>query len=288
MGEDMDPADILRSPERLAALQSTGLLDTPTEEVFDRLTRLISRSLQAPVALVSLVEADRQWFKSAVGLPEPLASQRETPLSYSICQHVVALGEPLVIADARTHPLVCANPAVTQFGVVAYAGIPLATTEGHILGAFCAMGRQPRGWTPNELEILGDLAAAVMTEIERRRTAQGTPLTEHRASPAMTSEVVPEAGTVARLAAPRLPTRSERNPVGSTPDTADRPFEGRSSELRDALNGIIGFSEVLADELFGPLNNRQARYVQNILTSGHRLLQLVDDPATATTDGDGG
>src|SRR5687767_12153776 len=92
---------------RLEALRQTGLLDSSPEPSFDRLTRLSSKFLNAPVALVSLVDAHRQFFKSSLGLPEPWASRRETPLSHSFCQHVVTSREPLVIEDARVHPLVC-------------------------------------------------------------------------------------------------------------------------------------------------------------------------------------
>ena len=85
------------TPARLAALQAVALLDTPTEEAFDRLSRLAARFLNAPVALVSLVDANRQFFKSCVGLPEPWRSRRETPLSHSFCQHNRIAGQPLLM-----------------------------------------------------------------------------------------------------------------------------------------------------------------------------------------------
>ncbi len=91
--------------ERLAVLEATALLDTPAEEAFDQFTRLASTILQTPVALVSLVDQDRQFFKSSVGLPEPWASSRQTPLSHSFCKHVVSILEPLSVSDARSHPL---------------------------------------------------------------------------------------------------------------------------------------------------------------------------------------
>ena len=81
-----DPLTIIRSPARLAALHQLGLLDTPAAPSFDRLTRLAARVLHAPIALVSLVVEERQFFKSAVGLQEPWATQRETPLTHSFCQ----------------------------------------------------------------------------------------------------------------------------------------------------------------------------------------------------------
>ena len=100
-----------------------------------------------PVALVSLVDADRQFFKSCLGLPEPWASARETPLSHSFCQHAVARREPLVVDDAREHEVLRDNPAIRDMGVVAYAGIPLIDAAGHALGTLCVIDSQPRHWT---------------------------------------------------------------------------------------------------------------------------------------------
>ena len=117
---------------------------------------------------VSLVEADRQFFKSATGLDHLATDQRQTPLSHSFCQHTVISGEPLIVPDARTHTLVRDNPAVSELGVVAYAGIPLITSQGHVLGSFCAIDTQPRHWSDDDVALLTDLAAAVMTEIELR------------------------------------------------------------------------------------------------------------------------
>jgi len=155
-------------PEWLAALRDSTLLDTPAEEAFDRLTRLASRILHTPAALVSLVDEDRQFFKSRLGLPEPWASLGETPLSYSFCQHTVASGKPLIIQDAREHPLVFDNVAIAELQVVAYAGIPLITSDGQVLGSFCVLDDHPRIWSEDEIAILTDLAGAVMSEIELR------------------------------------------------------------------------------------------------------------------------
>jgi signal transduction histidine kinase len=162
---------VLRDEARLAALWRTGLLDTPPEEVFDRLTRLTRRMLNAPVALVSLVEADRQFFKSALGLPEPWATRRETPLSHSFCQHVVATGAPLSVEDARDDPLVCDNLAVPELGVVAYLGMPLATADGQVIGSLCAIDTRPRNWTAEDGAALRDLAALAMSEVSLRGLA---------------------------------------------------------------------------------------------------------------------
>lgn len=163
-----DPSQAVQSSDRLNALLRTELLDTPAEEAFDRLTRLAARLLDVPVSLVSLVDKDRQFFKSHCGLPEPWASARETPLSHSFCQYAVAQAEPLIVRDARDHPLVSENLAITDLNVIAYAGIPLITSDGHILGSFCAIDSEPRDWTEDQISLLRDLADSVVTEIELR------------------------------------------------------------------------------------------------------------------------
>jgi two-component system, sensor histidine kinase and response regulator len=163
-----DPAKVILDPRRLESLRASELLDSPPEESFDRLTRLATRVLGAPVALVSLVDGDRQFFKSCIGLPEPWATARETPLSHSFCQHVVAMGAPLVVEDAREHPMLRDNPGIAALNMVSYAGIPLVGGDGQTLGSFCVIDGQPRRWTDAELGILRDLAASVMTEIQLR------------------------------------------------------------------------------------------------------------------------
>jgi PAS domain S-box-containing protein len=159
---------LLTRPDRLAALRRTALLDTPPEEAFDRLTRMAGRLLGTPVSLIALVAEDRQFFKSAIGLPEPWASSRVTPISFSFCGQVVATGEPLVLEDARRHPLLRHNPVIRELGWVAYAGVPLVTHQGHTIGALCVVDKTPRLWSERDIALLQDLAASVVTEIELR------------------------------------------------------------------------------------------------------------------------
>src|SRR3954452_9083968 len=161
----------LADEERLRTLEQLKLLDTPAERVFDRLTAFTARELGIPVVLISLVTEDRQFFKSACGLPAPWDVERETPLSHSFCQYVVAQDEALVVTDARQDPRLRSNLAVADVGVVAYAGFPLRTPSGDVLGSFCAFDTEPRTWVPHELEFLRDMAATTMDLIELRAEA---------------------------------------------------------------------------------------------------------------------
>jgi PAS domain S-box-containing protein len=159
---------LLTRPDRLAALRRTALLDTPPEEAFDRLTRMAARLLGTPVSLISLVTEDHQFFKSAIGLPEPYASHRTAPISFSFCGGVVATGEPLVLEDARRHPLLRHNQVIRELGWVSYAGVPLVTRQGQVIGSFAVIDKTPRLWSERDIALLRDLAASVVTEIELR------------------------------------------------------------------------------------------------------------------------
>lgn len=161
-------ASRLSSQSRLSALRATGLLDDNTNAVLDRVARLATGMLNVPISLVSLVTDEAQYFAGLAGLTGWAADGRGTPLAYSFCQHVVTLEKPFIVNDASVHPLVRENLAFRELDVVAYAGVPLTTREGETLGAFCAIDTQPHAWTPAQIAVLEDLAAAAMSEIELR------------------------------------------------------------------------------------------------------------------------
>ncbi|MCL7931042.1 sensor domain-containing diguanylate cyclase [Halomonas llamarensis] len=147
--------------QRLAALHQLKLLDTPDDPVFDRVTRLVTRLLDIPTAIVTLIDADRQWIKSRVGF-----TTRETPRSVAFCSHTIAEGAPLVVEDARQDPRFSANPLVDcDNGIRFYAGIPLLTSEDYAIGSLCAMDTQPRYLHEDELSALKDLTAILNDEI---------------------------------------------------------------------------------------------------------------------------
>ena len=165
--------DLVHNMNRLAALERTGLLDSPPEESFDRFTRLAARICNVPVALMTLVDRDRQFFMSSFGLSEPWQTLRETPLTHSFCKHAVARRAPLVIPDTTKDPAFKDNPASRELAVVAYAGIPLVVA-GQPLGAFCVVSHEPRAWSPDEVRMLQDLAQCVTHEIDLRTRLRET------------------------------------------------------------------------------------------------------------------
>lgn len=150
--------------QRLRSLIATGLLDTEGEARFDRLTRLASNALGAPIALVSLIDADRQWFKSRVGLEID-----QTSRSVSFCDHAIRQPDQvMVVPDAKSDARFRDNPLVTGDPNLAfYAGAPLVTSEGHAIGTLCVIDTKARDdFSDIDKEILRDLAKGVMTEIE--------------------------------------------------------------------------------------------------------------------------
>ncbi|HVG44491.1 MAG TPA: ATP-binding protein [Longimicrobium sp.] len=166
-----ETADVLRDPARLAALAATGLLDSPPAEVFDRLTRLAARLLRAPMAALSLIDDRRQFFMSQCGFPVPLADAREMPLEHSVCRRVVASAGAVTVGDTEAEPWLAGNPVVALAGVRAYAGYPVATRDGQVLGSFCVADTRAREWDAEALETLRELAELAALEVERRPPA---------------------------------------------------------------------------------------------------------------------
>lgn len=163
--DDHSPSNIANST-RIATLRATGLLDSPREESYDRLTRVAAATLHAPIAMMTLVDEQRQFYKSSVGLPEPWASGRESPLGYTLCDRVVSSGRSLLVEDVHEDPVARDNHAIGEMGIIAYAGVPLRTVEGQIIGAFGGADRTPHHWQPSEMALLQDLGAAAMHELE--------------------------------------------------------------------------------------------------------------------------
>lgn len=148
--------------DRLSALKATKLLDTEPEERFDRVTRLAANALGVEVALVSLIDEDRQWFKSKHGT-DLCSTDREI----AFCGHAIKQEDVMVVLDATLDARFVDNPLVTGDPKIRfYAGAPLITKEGHALGTLCVIDSQPRSdFSDSDQQMLKDLAASVMTEV---------------------------------------------------------------------------------------------------------------------------
>ncbi|MCA9068843.1 MAG: PAS domain-containing protein [Planctomycetaceae bacterium] len=152
--------------QRIESLRQCKVLDTENEKIFDDLTRMAARLCDTPIALISLVDTNRQWFKSAFGL-----EAKETPREWAICAHSILRKEPLVIADASTDPRTSDNPLVTGPPHIRfYAGIPLESSDGLNLGTLCVIDEVPRTLSQDQLEYLKVLASQASSLLELKRT----------------------------------------------------------------------------------------------------------------------
>jgi predicted PurR-regulated permease PerM/methylmalonyl-CoA mutase cobalamin-binding subunit len=185
--DEMTPAPIPEDEEaRLAALAELNLLDTAAEPVFDRITAKLARVFEVPVAVITLVDRDRQFFKSQTGLPEALAKARQTPRNVSACGHVIAKNQVMVIEDLARDRRFANNPLFKEHGIRFYAGVPLLAPNGQPIGSLCLMDMKPRQLTEREKRLLQEYGNEVMEEIAKRAPQSRRPDAEVAGSDAIT------------------------------------------------------------------------------------------------------
>jgi GAF domain-containing protein len=160
----LDESDVDGNAAPAEPLPGAALLDTPPEEAFDRLVRLAAQATDCPIALISILDTQRQWFKARVGI-----DLMETPRDWSFCSHALAAGGELVVGDAAHDPRFAANPLVTGAPHVRYyAGVAVIDAQGRRLGTLCVLDREPRRLREREMRALRELAAIASDEIKRR------------------------------------------------------------------------------------------------------------------------
>ncbi len=230
--------------QRLATLQDYRILDTAPDERFDRLTALAADLFDVPVALVSLVDAERQWFKSHHGLPVS-----ETPRSISFCAHTILKDDAFIVEDAADHPLFRNNPLVLAGPRLRfYAGVSLTADDGQRIGTLCIGDSKPRDFSDADTLRLRRLAAVVSDELELHR-----------------ARLQAEATVAAQNAANQLKSKL----LGSM-----------NHEFRTPLNAILGFSQILELNMSKRLGKEELEYVAAMKTAGETLLRLSDGMMT--------
>ncbi len=263
---------------RLAVMRGTGLLDSEVEEAFDRLTRLAVRLVKVPAAFVSLVDEDRDFYKSVCGFGEPLASSRQLE-GPTFCHFTIQSAEPLVIPDTNADPIYRDVPTVRSLGVAAYVGIPILV-NGQVIGAFCAIDTVPHSWTEDEITVLQELAAVAVSEISLRAArAESDRFRED-------AERLAEASATARIELEeqaqmlwRQASALER--ARADADAANRAksdfLAAMSHDLRTPLNAIGGFAQLIEMGVHGPVTDGQRDAVSRIGRAQRHLLTLIDD-----------
>jgi signal transduction histidine kinase len=254
-----------REQQRLKTLEELGLLETESVPIFEEATQTAAHFLDAPICILGLLDRERQWFKSAVGLSRiglmnNLASSRQLSREESFCTHVVDSQQVLVVSDATNHPIFANSVLVQRYGIQAYLGVPLMAANGHCLGTLAIMSLSPRQFTDREIEFLELTSRWSMGEFERDRLLKLQQTSRANSSVASLATASPT--TIKKLAAASV----KGNLIAQM-----------TQELCTPLTSILGMASVLSQGIYGTLTDKQKEYIEIIHNSGQYLLSLVNE-----------
>ena len=231
---------------RLAELARYEILDSPAEANFDRIVTILLSAFDVDFALITFVDTDRCWYKSEQGL-----GVSEMPRSDNMCDVVIRQDGVLAVEDATAADPDMVAPLL-RMGLRFYIGAPVRSSAGIKVGTVCAVGARPHVVSEAQRAIVESLAGIVSEELEMRLAAK-------------------------RLAEADEALRAVNRQLEDANRNKSDFLASMSHELRTPLNGILGASELLEQELFGRLNEKQAEYVHDINRTGHHLLSLIND-----------
>jgi signal transduction histidine kinase len=266
--EGLSPSE--RDRVRIQTLEQLNLLGPASTHipVFEEAAQTVSRLLAAPICLVSVLDDAQEIFRASVGLSSlglmnQLAAQRELPRQESFCTHVVDSTQTVILEDTTQHPAFSNSLLVQRYGIQAYIGVPLTTSEGQCIGTLSVMDLLPRKFTAQEVNLLELNARWCMSEYEKQ-ILQAKLVDGSLRSYGNSDKAFSAGGGIdslqAKINGVRLGLISQL-----------------TQDLRNPLTAITGMASMLSREIYGPLTNKQQEYANIVLDSSQNLLTLVDE-----------